>query len=147
MSAPPYEISIEVSEDDLRRHGMTFDQVADAVRRSSLDLPGGSVRMERGEILLRTMGRPTAERSSRTWSSGRGPTAAGRDRHHLQRLHIGAARASPIPPCGGQPAARRGPPELPSTGAVSAAARPAACRAFSRSHPIDQPKGAGGKRG
>ena len=35
---------------------MTFDQVADAVRRSSLDLPGGSVRTERGEILLRTIG-------------------------------------------------------------------------------------------
>ncbi len=56
VSAPPYEISIEVSEDDLRRHGLTFDQVADAVRRSSLDLPGGSVRTERGEILLRTIG-------------------------------------------------------------------------------------------
>ncbi len=56
ISAPPYEISIEVSEDDLRRHGMTFDQVAQAVRRSSLDLPGGSVRTERGEILLRTIG-------------------------------------------------------------------------------------------
>ena len=55
-SAPPYEISIEVSEVALRRHGMTFDQVADAVRRSSLDLPGGSVRTERGEILLRTIG-------------------------------------------------------------------------------------------
>ena len=35
MSAPPYEVSTEVSEDDVRRHGMTFDQVADAVRRSS----------------------------------------------------------------------------------------------------------------
>ena len=56
VSAPPYEISIEVSEDDLRRHGLTFDQVAAAVRRSSLDLPGGSVRTERGEILLRTIG-------------------------------------------------------------------------------------------
>ena len=56
VSAPPYEISIEISEDDLRRHGLTFDQVADAVRRSSLDLPGGSVRTERGEILLRTIG-------------------------------------------------------------------------------------------
>jgi len=56
VSAPPYEISIEVSEVALRRHGMTFDQVADAVRRSSLDLPGGSVRAEGGEILLRTIG-------------------------------------------------------------------------------------------
>ena len=51
-----YEISIEVSEDDLRRHGLTFDQVARAVRRTSLDLPGGSVKAESGEILLRTKG-------------------------------------------------------------------------------------------
>ena len=56
VSAPPYEISIEVSEVALRRHGLTFDQVADAVRRSSLNLPGGSVRTEGGEILLRTVG-------------------------------------------------------------------------------------------
>ena len=40
----------------LRRHGLTFDQVADAVRHSSLDMPGGSVRTEGGEILLRTIG-------------------------------------------------------------------------------------------
>ena len=52
----PYEISIELSEHALRRHGLTFDQVADAVRRSSLDLSGGSVKTEGGEILLRTKG-------------------------------------------------------------------------------------------
>jgi len=56
VGAPPYEISIEVSETALRRHRLTFDQVADAVRRSSLDLPGGSVRTDRGEVLLRTVG-------------------------------------------------------------------------------------------
>ena len=55
-SARPYEISIEVSEAALRRHGLTFDDVALAVRRSSLDLPGGSVRADSGEILLRTIG-------------------------------------------------------------------------------------------
>ena len=55
-SARPYEISIEVSETALRRHGITFDDVADAVRSSSLDLPGGSVRGETGEVLLRTIG-------------------------------------------------------------------------------------------
>ena len=55
-SARPYEISIEVSESTLRRHGLTFDDVANAVRQSSLDLPGGSVRSESGEILLRTLG-------------------------------------------------------------------------------------------
>ncbi len=55
-SARPYEITIEVSENDLRRYGLTFDQVAAAVRSSSLDLPGGSVRTAGGEILLRTKG-------------------------------------------------------------------------------------------
>ncbi len=55
-NARPYEISIEVSENALRRHGLTFSQVAGAVRRSSLDLPGGSVKTAGGEILLRTVG-------------------------------------------------------------------------------------------
>ena len=55
-SVRPYEISIEVSEDALRRHGITFDEVTQAVRRSSLDMPGGSVKAESGEILLRTKG-------------------------------------------------------------------------------------------
>jgi multidrug efflux pump subunit AcrB len=52
----PYEISIEVSEENLRRHSLSFDQVANAVRRSSLDLPGGSIKTADGEILLRTKG-------------------------------------------------------------------------------------------
>ncbi len=50
------EISIEVSEETLRRHRLGFDQVVDAVRRSSLDLPGGSIKASEGEILLRTKG-------------------------------------------------------------------------------------------
>ncbi|MCP5066976.1 MAG: efflux RND transporter permease subunit [bacterium] len=52
----PYEISIEVSEATLRRHELSFDQVATAVRRWSLDMPGGSVKSAGGEILLRTKG-------------------------------------------------------------------------------------------
>jgi multidrug efflux pump subunit AcrB len=55
-NARPYEISIEVSESGLRRHGLSFDFVTRAVRRSSLDLPGGSVKASGGEILLRTKG-------------------------------------------------------------------------------------------
>ena len=53
---PPYEISIEVSEAALRRYGLSFNRVAEAVRRASLDLPGGSVKTDGGEILLRTEG-------------------------------------------------------------------------------------------
>ncbi len=56
-NVPPYEISIEVSEQAMRRWGLTFDQVAAAIRRSSVDLPGGSVKTAGGEILLRTSGR------------------------------------------------------------------------------------------
>ncbi|MHC4897038.1 MAG: efflux RND transporter permease subunit, partial [Planctomycetota bacterium] len=52
----PYEVSIEVSEHALRRWGLTFDQVANAVRRSSLDLPGGAIKASGGEILLRAKG-------------------------------------------------------------------------------------------
>ncbi|MBT8087474.1 MAG: efflux RND transporter permease subunit, partial [Gammaproteobacteria bacterium] len=49
-----YEISIEVSEATLRQYDMTFSDVAEAVRRSSLDLAGGSIASDSGEILLRT---------------------------------------------------------------------------------------------
>ena len=52
----PDEVSIEVSERTLRRMGLTFDQVANAVRRASLDMPGGSIKSGAGEILLRTQG-------------------------------------------------------------------------------------------
>ncbi len=51
-----YEISIEVSEEALRRYGLSFEQVANAVSMSSLDLPGGAVKTQGGEILLRTKG-------------------------------------------------------------------------------------------
>jgi len=49
-----YEIAISVDEDALRRYGLTFSEVAQAVRGSSLDLSGGEIRTRGGEILLRT---------------------------------------------------------------------------------------------
>jgi len=51
-----YEIAIEVSEEDLRRYGISFDQVVDAVRTGSIDLPGGKIKTEQGEILIRAKG-------------------------------------------------------------------------------------------
>ena len=50
------EISIQVSERMLRQHGLTLGQITEAVRRASLDLPGGSVKSEDGEVLVRTKG-------------------------------------------------------------------------------------------
>ena len=55
-NARNYEISVELPEESLRRHGLTFDQVVRAVRRSSLDRPGGSIKTSSGEVLLRTKG-------------------------------------------------------------------------------------------
>ncbi len=52
----PYEISIEVSEETLRRYNLSFDEVANAVKMSSLDIPAGSVKTPGGEILIRTKG-------------------------------------------------------------------------------------------
>ncbi len=51
-----YEIAVEVSEEDLRRYGLSFDQVAGAVRTGSIDLPGGKIKTEQGEILIRAKG-------------------------------------------------------------------------------------------
>lgn len=53
----PYEISIEVSEEKLRKLGLKLSDIARAVRSSTLDLPGGSVRTERGEVILRALGK------------------------------------------------------------------------------------------
>ena len=52
-----YEISIEVPNAALRAHGLTLADVAQVVRRSSLDLPAGDLRSQSESILLRTKGR------------------------------------------------------------------------------------------
>lgn len=52
----PYEIGVEVSESTLRRHGLTFDDISQAIRQTSVDLPAGLIRSAAGEILLRTKG-------------------------------------------------------------------------------------------
>ena len=51
-----HEIAIEVSEEDLRRYGISFDQVVNAVRTGSIDLPGGKIKTAQGEILIRSKG-------------------------------------------------------------------------------------------
>lgn len=56
-SVRPYEISIEVPEGRLREYGLTLGQVANAVRRASLDLPSGSVKTGSGEVVVRAIGK------------------------------------------------------------------------------------------
>lgn len=50
------EIAIEIAESDLRKYGLTFQDVVQAVRGSSVDVPGGTIRTETGDILLRAKG-------------------------------------------------------------------------------------------
>jgi len=52
-----YEIGIEISEQRLREYGLSFNQVADAVRRSNLNMAGGTIRTLGEEIRVRTVGR------------------------------------------------------------------------------------------
>ena len=51
-----YEIAVEVSEENLRRYGISFDEVVSAVRAGSIDLPGGQIKTDQGEILVRAKG-------------------------------------------------------------------------------------------
>ncbi|MDG1460400.1 MAG: efflux RND transporter permease subunit [Luminiphilus sp.] len=53
MYVRPDEISVEIPEFTLRRHRLTLGQVAEAIRQSSIDIPGGSIKTESGEIRLR----------------------------------------------------------------------------------------------
>lgn len=51
------EISIEIAQDTLRTYGLTVPEVAAIIARTSLELPGGSVKTEQGEILVRVKDR------------------------------------------------------------------------------------------
>jgi len=56
IGARDYEISIEVREETLRSYNLTLAEVAQAIRQSSLDLPGGRIETRGGDVLLRTVG-------------------------------------------------------------------------------------------
>ena len=51
-----YEISIEVPLRRLRALGLTLDDIADAVRRGSLDLSAGSIETRDAKVRVRTLG-------------------------------------------------------------------------------------------
>jgi len=53
-SIRPYEITIELSDRNLQRYGLSFDEVTNAVKNSSLNLPAGVLKTKSGDVLLRT---------------------------------------------------------------------------------------------
>lgn len=50
----PREVAVEIPQATLRSLGLTLGEVAQALRRASVELPGGAVRTPTEEILLRT---------------------------------------------------------------------------------------------
>jgi len=48
------EVSIEVTEESLRRYGLTFSDIATAIRRSSVNSSGGQVRTDIGTVGIQT---------------------------------------------------------------------------------------------
>ena len=47
------EISVEVPQAKLREYNLTLPEIADRIRTTALDLPGGEVKTESGKVLLR----------------------------------------------------------------------------------------------
>ena len=52
-----WEISIEVSEEMLRRYRLTFERVANIIRKNVLELSGGDIRSAERRIRIRTLGK------------------------------------------------------------------------------------------
>jgi len=47
------EVTIELSENSMRRYALSFDEVARAIRGSSINISSGRIRTETGDVLLR----------------------------------------------------------------------------------------------
>lgn len=51
---PALELSIEISEENLLRYNLTFDQVARAIGQNNLDISGGQIRSDEEEMMIRS---------------------------------------------------------------------------------------------
>lgn len=55
-ASKPYEIAIELSESSLQRYGLSFAEVAAAIRQSSMDLPTGVIKTAQGNVSIEAKG-------------------------------------------------------------------------------------------
>ena len=49
----PLEIGINITQENLRRYHLSLSEIAQRIQNASVDLPGGSVKTDTGEILIR----------------------------------------------------------------------------------------------
>ncbi len=54
MGNKPYEISIELNEDTLRKYHLSLPIIANIVKEFSIDIPGGTIKTTSNEIVVRT---------------------------------------------------------------------------------------------
>ncbi len=59
VGAREREMQIELSEEALRRHGLTIDEVVNLVRQSSINRTGGELRTRAGDIVISTFAKRT----------------------------------------------------------------------------------------
>ncbi len=52
----PLEISVEADPQRLRDFGLTFADLSEAIRRSSVDLPAGQIQTDEGSLMIRSKG-------------------------------------------------------------------------------------------
>ncbi|WP_456473574.1 efflux RND transporter permease subunit [Desulfolithobacter sp.] len=53
IGSRPLEISIDISQDTLRAYGLTLEEISTKIRQTSLDIPGGTIKTQSGQIQLR----------------------------------------------------------------------------------------------
>ena len=63
VGARDYEIHIEISQANLRRYGLTLSQVANRIRATALDLPGGVLETDAGDLMVRLQERRDSARN------------------------------------------------------------------------------------
>ena len=56
---PAVEVVVEISEENMRRFGVKFDDLSNAIRRNNMDISAGALKSEEEEILIRFRNKKT----------------------------------------------------------------------------------------
>ena len=141
----PREIHIVVDIEKLNAHGLSIDQVRDAIQKENVEIPGGTLEQGKWEVGLRTLGRidATDQFNDIIIATVNGDAGAG-VRHRLRR-GLGAEGHDARCSCGdGSPAVQldirraSGENTIKVTEAVKAEARIGAAGAAARRHADDR---------
>ncbi|MBU1002984.1 MAG: efflux RND transporter permease subunit [Proteobacteria bacterium] len=69
-----HEVHVEVAQAQLRRYGLTLQDVANTIAAAAVETPGGTIRTEGGDVLVRVK-----ERRDWAWEFGRIPLISSED--------------------------------------------------------------------